>query len=276
MIRFDLPWRRAILLVTPAALVALALALVLFGGEEGPPNYQLAAVRTGDAVVPRAFLADLPADALSKADIAARKDIFVRTILPLVLRSNEAILSDRTRLLALIARQRASARLSRKDRAWLGRLAVRYGENSGDFIALAQRVDIIPPALALTQAAVESGWGTSRFAREGNALFGLRTFGDAPALIPAERENDGFAVRRYERLADSVDVYLHTLNTHLAYRELRRVRGQIRAQGGAIDARVLLPGLGRYAENEDYLSLLNAVMRDGRLWEFDGAALDGD
>lgn len=258
-----------------AALAATATLLVLGGtfyilaGERAPPAYSLAEVRAGAAEVPRDFLAGLPATALKDAEFAARKDIFVRTLLPLILRSNEAIQADRARLLDLFERGDSGEPLSRKERAWLSRLATRYGEPTGDLVALARRVDVIPPSLALTQAAIESAWGTSRFALDGNALYGVRTFRRAPALVPKEREaNASFAVRRYARLADSVRAYMHTLNTHAAYREFRGARAELRANG-PIDARSLLPTLERYAEDASYLALLNDVMRNGRFWEFD-------
>ncbi len=259
-------------LAAAATLLVLGGALYILAGEKPPPAYSLADVRVGAAQVPRDFLAGLPATALKDAEFAARKDIFVRTLLPLILRSNEAIQADRTRLLDLFERRDSGEPLSRKERAWLSRLGKRYGgpagDQAGDLAALAQRVDVIPPSLALTQAAIESAWGTSRFALEGNALYGVRTFGQALALVPEEREDDAFAVRRYARLADSVRVYMHTLNTHAAYREFRDVRVELRANG-TIDAKELLPTLERYAEDSGYVELLDDVMRDGRFWEFD-------
>ena len=233
-----------------AAITMLVLAggLLIFGGETPPPAYSLADVRGRTAQVPRTFLAGLPAKALEEAEFAARKDIFVRTILPLVLRSNESIQADRARLLDLFERRDSGETLPRKERAWLSRLANRYGEPTGDLAALARRVDVVPPSLALTQAAIESAWGTSRFALEGNALYGVRTFRQVPALVPERREDDTFAVRRYNRLADSVKGYIHTLNTHRAYRAFRGVRAELRANG-PVDARELLASLGGYAED---------------------------
>lgn len=258
--------------VATATLLVLGGALYILAGEKPPPAYSLAEVRAGAAQVPRDFLAGLPATALKEAEFAARKDIFIRTILPLVLRSNEAIQADRDRLLDLFERGDSGRPLSRKERAWLSRLANRYGEPTGDLAALARRVDVIPPSLALTQAAIESAWGTSRFALEGNALYGVRTFRQAPALVPEQRDDRArFAVRRYARLADSVRVYMHTLNTHAAYREFRDMRAELRANG-PIDARSLLPTLESYAEDSSYLELLDDVMGDGRFWQFDQAA----
>ena len=261
-------------LAAAVTLLVLGVALYLLAGERPPPAYSLADVRVGATQVPRAFLSDLPATALMEAESAARKDIFVRTILPLVLRSNETIRAERARLLDLNERRLAGERLPRKERAWLSRLAKRYGEPADELAALARRVDVIPPSLALTQAAVESAWGTSRFALEGNALFGVRTYEQASAMVPRERDgNASYAVRRYNRLADSIRVYIHTLNTHRAYRDLRRLREEMRGRGGIVDGRRLLPSLGNYAEDSSYVELLNKVMRGGRFWEFDRASL---
>lgn len=258
-----------------AALVTLFLGGVVFlvSGAERPPDYSLVDVRAGASDVPRAFLAGLPAAVLKDAEFGARKDIFVRTLLPLILRSNEAIQADRDRLLDLFEQGDSGEPLSRKERAWLSRLATRYGGSDGDLAALARRVDVIPPSLALAQAAAESGWGTSRFALQGNALFGLRTFRRGPALVPKEREaGAGFAVRRYAKLAGSVGAYMHNLNTHAAYREFRGVRAELRANG-TVDARELLPALGGYAEDSGYVELIGGVMREGRFREFDRAVL---
>ncbi len=261
-------------LAAAVTLLVLGVALYILAGERPPPAYSLADVRVGATQVPRAFLSGLPATALKEAESAARKDIFVRTILPLVLRSNETIRAERARLLELSERGLAGERLPRKERAWLSRLAKRYGEPADDLVALARRVDVIPPSLALTQAAVESAWGTSRFALEGNALFGVRTYEQASALVPRERDGKAsYAVRRYNKLADSIREYIHTLNTHRAYRDLRRLREEMRDRGGIVDGRRLLPSLGNYAEDSSYLELLNKVMRGGRFWELDRASL---
>lgn len=259
-------------LVLGAALVVVMLGFLIFGGETSPPAYSLAEVRTGANQVPRNFLTDLPAAVLKDAELAARKDIFVRTVLPLVLSGNEAVQADRARLLDLFDRRDSGEPLTRKERAWLDRLAGRYGGSAADLAALLRRVDVVPASLALTQAAIESAWGTSRFAIDGNALFGLRTSEGAPALV-AKGRDDGVAVRRYTRLAGSVGGYIHTLNTHPAYREFRAMRAEMRANG-PVAGRALLPTLGAYAEDSNYLELLAKVMRDGRFWEFDAATLD--
>ena len=126
--------------------------------------------------VPRLFIASLPADLKQMRRADLRKITFIKSILPLILHANELIEQERLRILALRDEAALGRRLAPKDIAWLTDTADRYGLNSLDFEVLLVRVDIIPPSLAIAQAAEESGWGTSRFAQEGNALFGQRAY----------------------------------------------------------------------------------------------------
>lgn len=135
-------------------------------------DFDLAAVRDGTRVVPRVFLASLPDDYHRIEAVTARKRTFLRVVLPLVLRVNEEIRADRARLAGIVARHRAGAPTPPDEAQWLMVLAERYGAAPGDWTELMRRVDTVSPALALAQAAEESGWATSRFAREGNAVFG--------------------------------------------------------------------------------------------------------
>ncbi|MCH8237905.1 MAG: glucosaminidase domain-containing protein, partial [Proteobacteria bacterium] len=134
-------------------------------------GYDLERVRTGESGVPRLFLASLPGDLKDIRESRVRKTLFFKTVLPLVLQVNEEILRDRRRLWKLHFRLGLNQKLKAADRLWLIMMAERYGVKRGDVASLLQRVDIIPPSLALAQAAEESGWGTSRFVREGNAVF---------------------------------------------------------------------------------------------------------
>jgi hypothetical protein len=139
-------------------------------------GYHLDRVRGRDDVVPRVFLASLPRDLKRARSVDTRKRVFLKALLPLVLKVNESILLERGRLLALRQRAEAGRELTPAARIWLEDLARRYGVETLDFDELLRRVDAIPPGLALAQGAEESGWGTSRFALEGNAPFGQWTF----------------------------------------------------------------------------------------------------
>ncbi|MEE8333102.1 MAG: glucosaminidase domain-containing protein [Alphaproteobacteria bacterium] len=217
--------------------------------------------------VPRLFMSTLPDDLTAFRPAAQRKLVFIKAALPLILHVNELILHDRARLTVLRDRHRRKLAMSVADDAWFLALADKYGLDKPDFDALLQRVDIIPPSLALAQSAEESGWGTSRFAREGNALFGQRTWKDKPGIVPHERaEGEKYRVRAFGHLIDGVKSYAHNLNSHYAYDEFRRLRADLRAEGNTIDGVRLAGMLKGYSERgTDYIRTLHTIMRVNRL-----------
>lgn len=228
--------------------------------------------------VPRVFLASLPSDFKSVASTDARKELFIRTMLPLVLKVNEGILLDRGRLLALRARTAAGRVPTAAEAAWLNDLASRYGLEKPDFERLLKRVDIVPVSLALAQAAEESGWGTSRFARQGNAAFGQITFNEDKGLVPYGRD-DGkrHLIRSYDHLLDGVRSYVHNLNTHDAYRQFRKQRAQMRSGGHDLDGFGLAGSLSSYSERgQEYVDTIQTIMRANDLEALDRAKLRGD
>jgi Bax protein len=253
-------------------------------------GFLLSGVREGGRTVPRVSVTQLPQDleALRKAE--RRKALFLRSVLPLVLMSNEELRSKRGRLLALRERVEAGGELAEAERTWLAGIAEDYGASpvpqaSGqagpkdweprDFDDLLLRVDEVPPSLALGQSILESGWGTSRFAVEGNALFGETTpTTDTPHLV--QGNGSGKRFRAFDSLMESVRAYMHNLNTHRAYRKFRSERAAQRARGVVPNGRLLLPTLERYAELPEYLTLVRSLIRTNRLEELDGAQLDRD
>jgi Bax protein len=220
--------------------------------------------------VPHIFQAALPADFADPRQVAARKDRFVMLVLPHVLRVNEEIAAERQRLMRI-----RGAELSAEDRAWLSWIAERYGTEDVD--ELRRRIDIIPPSLALAQAAEESGWGSSRFAHQGNALFGQRTAGDEFGIVPMERAAaEGIRVRAYEDLGAAVRSYARNLNTHTAYVDFRDARASARTKGSTPSGHRLAETLLRYSERgEAYVNSLRAIIRMNRLEGFDAAKLGG-
>ncbi|HLF58837.1 MAG TPA: glucosaminidase domain-containing protein [Alphaproteobacteria bacterium] len=230
-----------------------------------------------DVQVPRVFLASLPSDFKSVSSIDTRKELFIRTMLPLVLKVNEGILLDRGRLLALRARAASGRAPTAEEAGWLNDLAERYGLEKPDFGQLLSRVDIVPASLALSQAAEESGWGTSRFARQGNAAFGQITFSEDDGLVPSRRD-DGkrHLVRTYDHLLDGVKSYAQNLNTHDAYRQFRKVRAQMRARGEDIEGFRLSGSLTGYSERGgEYVDTIQTIMRANNLESLDRAKLRG-
>jgi len=238
-------------------------------------NYDLDHIQDGNARVPPAFLASLPPDLGNVPETAMRKRLFFQAVLPLILRANQEILTDRKRLWQLHADQRLGRRIARADRLWLTAMAERYKVPAGNLDLLIRRIDVIPPSMALAQAAEESGWGTSRFARQGNAIFGQWTTADGPGLVPRERDDDkDHKVRAFNKLIDSVRAYMLNLNTHRAYRELRRARAALRRSGEPLNGHTLARFLFRYSERgDDYVGAIRAMIEVNGLDRLDDARL---
>ncbi len=240
-------------------------------------NYNLDAARSDHIQVPRVFLASLPSDFQSMPSTDTRKELFIRTMLPLVLKVNESILLERGRLLALRAHAEAGRAPTAEEAAWLSELAQRYGLDKPDFDQLLTRVDIIPPSLAVAQAAEESGWGTSRFARQGNAAFGQYTFSEDDGLMP-DRRDDGkhHFIHAYDHLLDAVRSYALNLNTHDAYRQFRKQRAEMRARGQEVDGNKLVSSITAYSERGgDYIESIQSLMKANNLDPLDHAKLEG-
>lgn len=241
------------------------------------PKQMLDRVRAGTQAVPRRFALRLPAGLTDTVSVDGRKRQFLAAVLPLVLQANERILADRARAQALLDRQASGIALSAEGRSWLAGLMARYGLSEGDagFDGLLARVDAVPPSLALAQAALESGWGTSRFAQDGNALFGQRTWRTGQGMVPQARDTGRqFEVKAFETPLQSVEAYMLNLNSHAAYEALRRQRAAARRQGRPSSGLALAAGLERYSEiGLDYVEKLRALIRGNRLEDFDRARL---
>lgn len=222
------------------------------------------------ADVPRLAIAALPRDLAQVDDPAARKALFLRTLLPLVLEANRELRRARSKVVAALDAQ-AQGRLGVADALWLEAIAHWYGAEPGNAADLLSRIDTVPPSLALAQAAQESGWGTSRFALRANALFGQRSWGDAAVgLAPREAERLDFKVRAFPDLMSAVRAYLHNLNSHPAYQELRDRRARARALGVPLHALELVRGLEGYSEEgADYIASLSELIRSNRLQALD-------
>ena len=239
-------------------------------------NFDISNVRRGADTVPRVYLAKLPSGLTSTDKTGQRKALFIKTVLPLVLRANEEIRAQRYRLLAIATRLAQGDTLAGDDKAFMSDLFEAYDLlDSNNIGELLRRVDTLPASLALAQAAEESGWGTSRFARQGNAVFGQRTFGGAQGIVPLRRP-DGrrFKVRAFSGLYDSVRSYMRNLNTHNAYVPLRRLRAELRARGRALRGLELATALKRYSERGGhYIDTIRTIIRVNKLQDFDSARL---
>ncbi|MBO6560506.1 MAG: glucosaminidase domain-containing protein [Nisaea sp.] len=261
--------------VEPASTKALEFVF-------GTVGFDLKQVRRGSEPVPAIYVSSLPDDLGFIDEVGRKKKLFFSAVLPLVLSANERVSRDRAKLVRLRDRVLDGANLHSSEKDWLLRLADRYGvESSGDIDrpllnALNRRVDVVPVSLALAQAAVESGWGSSRFARHGNALFGQRAWSDDKGIVPTERtDSEGHVVRKYDTLLSSVSSYIHNLNTHPSYSDFRSYREEMRESGERLDGKRLAGGLLAYAEiGEEYVDILRRVIEKNRLNELDDALLN--
>ncbi len=258
-----------------AAVLALALIAAFLApwpaGRDGATE-PVAAPRSGprDAWTEADRLAALAGD----LDPAERKALFIDLVLPIVIEANTAILAERAVVEAISRRLAAGIALAPPERAAFERIKRRY-DVAGDYVGvLLRRVDAVPVSLALAQAALESGWGTSRFAREGNALFGERTWQAGVGLVPEARaEAESFEVRAFRDLAASVRSYMANLNGGDGYATFRAERAKLRRAGTALDGERLAGTLLAYAEEgAAYIERLHAIMRDNDLGAHDGAA----
>ena len=154
-------------------------------------------------------------------------------------------------------------------------LAERYNVDESDLTELLKRVDGVPVSLALAQAAEESGWGTSRFSLEGNAIFGEWTFSNHQGLVPRDRESGkSHRVRTFNTLLDSVRAYVHNLNTHRAYQNFRILRSEMRESGSPVHGRKLSKTLTSYSERgSEYIEGLRAIISVNKLDRLDNAKL---
>ena len=152
-------------------------------------------------------------------------------------------------------------------------MAERYGENRID--DLSRRVDIIPPSLAIAQAAIESGWGTSRFTTEGNALFGQWSEDKDDSMIPARRDaGRTYAIKRFSTLLGSIKAYMRNLNSHRAYRKFRAARAKSRAAGKEIAGPPLAKLLGSYSQRgPEYVRALTSIIEINQMASLDRAIL---
>ncbi len=235
----------------------------------------LAALRRGYVAVPPVYLGRFPTHLADLRDASQRKDIFIKTVLPLVLRVNDEIRAARQRLQTLAQRSQAQGGLSAGDQAFMRDLAAQYEVAEGDFDELQRRVDVVPASLALAQGAEESGWGTSRFARMGNAVFGQRTFRKGGGLVPRKRSaGQSFEVKAFNTLYTSVHAYVRNLNTHFAYKTFRKKRAAFRGAGQPLDGYVLTGTLNSYSERgHKYIDTIRVIMRANRLHDFDNVRL---
>ena len=232
-------------------------------------GYDLQGVRAGQKVKP-IYLTKLPKDLKTLGDTKKKRELFLKIVLPLILDENEKIIEDRKRLFHILGKNFNTV----GERVWLKRRFKEYKIEDRDLSELKIRMDIVPVSIALAQAANESGWGTSRFALEGNALFGQWTW-SKKGISPKNKDPDSsHKILQFQILKASVRAYKNNLNTHNAYKEFREVRAQLRQEGKQIIGLDLTKYLKNYAAiGEKYVTILEDIIENNSLTDFDEANL---
>ena len=233
-------------------------------------NYNLKDIRDGKAVEPF-FLSKLPTGIDKIDNIVDRKKLFIRVILPLIIYENNQIEEDRD-YLNQILREKS---ISEEETLWLDKKFIEYKVNNRNIEELKIKMDIIPPSIALAQAAYESGWGTSRFAMEGNSLFGVRTWQKGKGMVPLDRDEEAsFEVKTFKIIRASISAYKKNLNTHASYKEFRRARAEQRNNRNKISGLELAKFLDKYSEiGYEYADRLKKIIEQNSLTDFDDSIL---
>ena len=227
-------------------------------------GYTLPSVKSGAKLVPNLYIRELPPDFSQITDIERRKALFIKAILPLALTVNDRLEKYRDTLIELNQPDRT---LTVEEQQWVKAIAKLHKSPDQVPSKLLSRIGPLPVDLIIAQAAVESGWGTSRFATEGNALFGQWTWKKGAGIIPLEREDgETYAVRSYPSLIESVWDYAYNLNTSNSYQKFREARAQSIREGLPLDAISLMQNLKNYSQKGDaYIATLREVIKQNNL-----------
>ena len=220
--------------------------------------------------VPNIYISSLPND-FSKVSSSKKKSLFIRSLLPLIIKENEKIISLNKRIRLL---QSKFNQINRKDAVWLKNNLIAYKTDTMRIEELLMKVDIIPVSIALAQAAIESGWGTSRFSIEGNALYGQWSWKKGSGIIPKERKKDEkYEVKSFLSLGSSVESYMKNLNTHPNYENFRINRALLRSHNMSISGLKLYKYLNDYAANDMYAEILFNVIEKNNLDQFENISI---
>lgn len=248
-------------------------------------GYTSTGIESSNFEVPRIYLDTIYNNLAVDQSVASKKSLFYRAMLPLVLRVNEEISAERKYLQVLEEQYREGQEPCEEDLAWLENLARRYkvfieeGEldlTDEFFKRIFLRVDTIPVSMALGQMAYESGYATSRFVTEGNALFGQWCWGEEGMMPENRREDLGdYRIADFPTLIDSIKAYAMNINTHAAYRNFRLARAEQRQEGqDDLDVSSLVNTLEFYSEKrQEYIETLQAIIDSNKLTLFDRAKL---
>jgi len=208
----------------------------------------------------------LPTELKHIQSVKKRKELFIKIVLPLIIEENTRIKFDRKKLFVILNKNNNS----NLEKEWLTKKFKQYGVKNNDLSTLKIRMDEIPVSLAIAQAAKETGWGSSRFAQEGNALFGQWTWSGEGIKPAAVDKNAKHKVAKFKVLKASVKAYQRNLNTHPSYKSFRKERAIQRDNDGKLNSLELVKYLDKYAETGvEYTKILKKIIRQNSLSDYD-------
>ena len=232
-------------------------------------NYNLKDIRKKKIVKPISIDL-LPKEIKLIENSKKKKELFIKIILPLIIEENNRIMFDRKRLFSILNKNNNSS----SEKKWLNQKFKQYGVVNKDLTTLKIRMDIVPVSLAIAQAAKETGWGTSRFALEGNALFGQWTWSKDGMKPTSANVDTKHKVMKFNILQASVRAYQRNLNTHSGYKKFREARAIQRDNQGELNSLELVNYLDKYAETgKEYTIILKKIIEQNVLTDFDDAEL---
>jgi len=228
-------------------------------------DYDLNTVRDEKKVKP-IYFTQFPKDLDEIQSIKLKKETFIKIVLPLVVAENEKILEDRFKLKKITSRKITTD----AEKQWLRQKFLEYKVKKGNVEELKTKMDIIPASIALAQAAKESGWGTSRFALEGNAIFGQWTW-NGKGIAPLNRDKEkNHKILKFPILRASVKAYKNNLNSHKSYGKFRAMRKDLRDKNKKISGLELTKALDNYAETgSEYTKILEKIINQNKLMDFE-------
>ena len=232
-------------------------------------DYNLKDVRKTKLVKP-VRLSLLPNEMKMIESTEKRKNLFIQIILPLIIEENNRIKLNRKKLFSILNKNHNS----NDEKKWLNEKFKQYGVLNKDLSTLKVRMDTVPASLAIAQAAKETGWGTSRFALEGNALFGQWTW-SGEGIKPADADDNAtHKIMKFKILKSSIRAYQRNLNTHSGYKEFRMARAELRDNRRNLDGLILATYLNRYAETgTEYVKIIKQIIKQNNLTDFDKVKL---
>ncbi len=232
-------------------------------------DYNLKNVRKTKLVKP-ILLSVLPYEMKTINSTKKKKKLFIQIVLPIILEENNRIKLNRKKLFNILNKNHNS----NSEKKWLNEKFKQYGVINKDVSTLKMRMDEIPVSLAIAQAAKETGWGTSRFALDGNALFGQWTW-SGEGIKPAAANNDSkHKVMKFKILKASVRAYQRNLNTHKSYKQFRMARAELRDNDVELDSLILVNYLDKYAQTgKEYVKIIKQIIKQNALKDFDDARL---